>query len=162
MSNSDPDSNSCLGLVSPATASWLIALLQLSYNLASLPAILDSLHSSPGSLLYLGLALTDILGVLAAFTLAVGNTILSRQWAGYLLVWLGLTSLQPLLALAQVLQQALNLQPRLVAELMTRDGVQVIITFYCMFLMLAHYREIKHKNTQDLMIKNKLRNYNTI
>ena len=36
MTNSDPDSNSCLGLVSLATASWLIALLQLSYNLTSL------------------------------------------------------------------------------------------------------------------------------
>ena len=162
MTNSDPDSNSCLGLVSLAAASWLIALLQLSYNLASLPAHLDSLHSSPGSLLYLGLALTDILGLLAAFTLAVGNTILGREWPGYLLVWLGLTSLQPLLSLAQVLQQALNLQPRLVAEVMTRDGVQFVLTIYCMFLMGAHYREITHKNSQESVIKNKLKNYNTI
>ena len=162
MSNSDSDSLSCLGLLSLATASWLIALVQLSYNAVSLITDLDCLHSSPASLLCLSLALSDLLGILAAFTLAVGNTILSRQWAGYLLVWLGLTSLHPLLTLTQVLQQALNLQPRLVAEVMTRDGVQFVLTIYCMFLMGAHYREITHKNSQESVIKNKLKNYNTI
>ena len=161
MANSD-DSNSCLGLVNLSISSWLIALLQLSYNVFSLMTDLDSLHSNLDVFLHLSLALADILGLVAAFILCVGNLILGRKLPEYLLVWLGLTSLQPLLTLAQILQQAANLEPRLVAEVMTRDGVQVILTIYCMYLMLTHYREIKQRNSQDLVIKAKLRSYNTI
>ena len=161
MSNSD-DSNSCLGLVNLSIASWLIALLQLSYNVFSLMADLDSLHSNLGDVLYLCLVLADILGIVAAFTLSVGKITFGRQFPQYLLVWLGLTSLQPLLTLAQIILQAVNLQPSLVAEVMARDGVQFILTIYFMYLMLAHFREIKQRNTQDSEIKAKLRSYDTI
>ena len=161
MSNTG-DSNSCLGLVSLSTSSWLIALLQLTYNSFSLVTDLDLLHSNLDFLLHLSLTLSDILGIVAAFSLAVGNITLGRKTPEYLLAWLGLTSLHPLLTLGQVSLQVLNLQPSLVAEVMARDGVQFILTIYCMYLMLAHYREIKLRNSQDLTIKAKLRNYNTV
>ena len=161
MSNSE-DSNSCLGLVNLSTASWLISLLQLGYSIVSLMSDLDSLHSNLGDVLCLCLALADSLGIVAAFTLSVGNITLGGQFPQYLLVWLALTSLKPLLTLAQIILQAVNLQPWLVAEVMARDGVQFILTLYCMYLMLAHYWQIKGRNTQDFEIKARLRSYNTI
>ena len=148
MSNSKNDSNSCLGLVNLSTSSWLIALLQLTYNIFSLMTDPDSLHSNLDFLLYLSLALSDILGIVAAFSLVLGKITLGRQWPEYLLAWLALTSLHPLLTLVQIILQAVHLQPSLVAEVMTRDGVQFILTIYCMYLMLAHYREIKLRNSQ--------------
>ena len=162
MSNSDLDSNSCLGLVNLSTSSWLVSLLQLTYNIFSLIADLDSLHANLNFVLYLSLSLTDIFGIIASFTLSVGNIILGRQFPEYLLVWLSLTSLHPLLTLAQIIQQAVSLQPRLVAEVMASEGIQLILTIYCMYLMLAHYREIRQRKNQDLEIKAKLRGYNTI
>ena len=162
MSSSDHDSNSCLGLVNLSTSSWLISVLQLTYNIFSLMADLDSLHSNLNFVLYLSLSLSDIFGIIAAFTLSVGNIILGRQFPEYLLVWLSLTSLHPILTLVQIIQQAFRLQPRLVAEVMTSEGVQFILTIYCMYLMLAYYQEIRQRNNQDLAIKAKLRGYNTI
>ena len=82
----------------------------------------------------------------------------------YLLVWEALTSLRPLLFLAQLLNEAVHARPSLAAELMAREGLPFIITIYCMHLMLDYYRQLGHGKTKSpaLLTSIKVKSYSTV
>ena len=67
--------DSCLGVVELSTSSWMIALVQIVFNIVYLMKETDLLHSELGSVSFLqvSLLLSDILGIVAAFTLSIGN-----------------------------------------------------------------------------------------
>ena len=63
----------------------------------------------------------------------------------YLIVWVMLTSLQPLLFLTRLVCEAIRMDLTALAFTMTSHGLQFILGLYFIHLMLALHRQLSHK-----------------
>ena len=63
----------------------------------------------------------------------------------YLIVWVLLTSLQPLLFLTRLVCEAIRMDLTALAFTMTSHGLQFILCLYFIHLMLALHRQLTHK-----------------
>merc|ERR1712130_436214 len=117
----------CLGVLSLETASWIIASVQLLYNFFYIIGDIVRFQTSIAqedktttlltSIILVWTVVADCTAIYGAIVLGVGNT-LSDGDPTYLLHWLVLSSLRPLLFL---------------------------ISIFCMHLIYALYRQIKCK-----------------
>ena len=63
----------------------------------------------------------------------------------YLMVWMLLTSLQPLLFLTRLVCEAIRMELSALALTMTSNGLQFILCLYFIHLMLALHRQLTYK-----------------
>merc|ERR1711862_1066100 len=115
------------------------AIIQLSYSLVSLILILTTnddlgpmtdIHS-----ITMSEVLVYAIGFIAACILGVGSLIQPRK-PSYLIVWVLLTSLQPLLFLTRLVCEAIRMDLSALAFTMTSHGLQFILGLYFIHLML--------------------------
>ena len=164
----EPDS--CLGVISLPVSARLIAIIQLSYSLVSLIMIFTTNELSPltdinslttlEALKYSQQIFIYATGFVAACLLGIGslmsveflkNAIKSKNITyyfrnprrpDYLIVWLLLTSLQPLLFLTVLVCEAMRLDITALAFTMASHGLQFILGLYFIHLMLALHRQL--------------------
>ena len=169
----EPDS--CLGVISLRVSARLIAIIQLSYSLVSLIMIFTTTDLSPltdinslntvDALKYSFIQIfIYVTGFVAACLLGIRSLMSVEFWRiaiilldntlhnfrqprkpDYLLVWLLLTSLQPLLLLTVLVCEAMMLDITALVFTMASHGLQFILSLYFIHLMLALHRQLAYE-----------------
>jgi len=144
----------CLGVLSLETASWIIASVQLLYNFFYIIGDIVRFQTSIAqedktttlltSIILVWTVVADCTAIYGAIVLGVGNT-LSDGDPTYLLHWLVLSSLRPLLFLFTIMSDVLRGDIPGVASNMIHSGLTFLISIFCMHLIYALYRQIKCK-----------------
>ena len=163
---SEPDS--CLGVISLAMSAKIVAILQLCYSLLTLVMIttsdlspLNNISSLPTLevLKYSQQIFLHFTGITAAGVLGIGILIQPRR-PDYLIVWLLLTSLQPLLFLIDLVSEAIRMDLTALALTMTSHGLQFILCLYMMHLMLSLHRQLSRQLEYNRLITASIKSYN--
>eukprot|EP00092_Neocalanus_flemingeri_P011670 GFUD01012575.1.p1 GENE.GFUD01012575.1~~GFUD01012575.1.p1 ORF type:complete len:203 (-),score=51.29 GFUD01012575.1:88-651(-) len=155
----DQKKETCLGVFSLLNASWIIAIIQLFYNVFIMPSAVTSIYSVVQSInitatsdhtntvlvlscsYYTWSAVCHILGMCAAILLILSH-VGSPPAPSHLLTWLLLTSFHPLLYLLAVLDSLLRGNITVVAGKMIHSGLPFLLTMYSMHLMYSLYRQM--------------------
>merc|ERR1712060_107555 len=140
----------CLGVFSLETASWIIASVQLLLNFFFIIGDIVKFQSSISeddkttsfftSVTLVWTIVADGAAIYAALLLSIGNT-LSAGDSSYLLIWLVLSSLRPLLFIFTIMADIIRGDLPGVTTHMIHSGLIFLISIFCMHLIYSLYRQ---------------------